>query len=349
LGEVVIDPKLWVDVMDDICAAVGATGAGLLQAETRTTDVPVSAGGKEIFAAYFANNLHIRDLRAQRAGPHLARGASVLIDEDLVTPDDIKRDPGYANLIAHGFQWFGGVIFKSDSDIWALTIQRTIKEGPFSHDDKRLLAALCRPLSEAATLSAAIGQATLASTTNALNDMRQAAIAIDRGGFVLASNTAAEMIFDDTIGVRNGQLYVADRDASRQFLGIFERINAAPDIAPLPINPVVIRRPAKPLVIARLLPVPPLARSPFLGARAMITLTPAVARPGPDMQLLMNVFRLTAAEAKLASLIAEGISPEAAAKTLDIAPATARTQLKAIFAKTATHRQSELVALLGRL
>jgi DNA-binding CsgD family transcriptional regulator len=65
--------------------------------------------------------------------------------------------------------------------------------------------------------------------------------------------------------------------------------------------------------------------------------------------LLVKLFGLTSAEAKLASIIAEGVNPEQAAEELGISRETARNQLKAVFAKTATHRQSELVALLARL
>jgi DNA-binding CsgD family transcriptional regulator len=54
-------------------------------------------------------------------------------------------------------------------------------------------------------------------------------------------------------------------------------------------------------------------------------------------------------EARLASPIASGISPERAAEDLGIARETARNQLKSIFAKADTHRQGELVALLSRL
>jgi DNA-binding CsgD family transcriptional regulator len=58
---------------------------------------------------------------------------------------------------------------------------------------------------------------------------------------------------------------------------------------------------------------------------------------------------LRPAEAKLAALIASGISLEAAAERLGVARDTARNQLKAVFTKTDTHRQAELVALLARV
>jgi DNA-binding CsgD family transcriptional regulator len=58
------------------------------------------------------------------------------------------------------------------------------------------------------------------------------------------------------------------------------------------------------------------------------------------------MFRLTPSEAKLACFIARGAPPAIAARELKISRETARNQLKSVFAKTCTHRQSELVALL---
>jgi DNA-binding CsgD family transcriptional regulator len=69
-------------------------------------------------------------------------------------------------------------------------------------------------------------------------------------------------------------------------------------------------------------------------------------KPGPPAAILAKTFRLTPAEAKVASVIARGASPEIAARELNISRETARNQLKSVFAKTDTHRQSELVALI---
>jgi len=60
-------------------------------------------------------------------------------------------------------------------------------------------------------------------------------------------------------------------------------------------------------------------------------------------------FHLTPAEGRLARALLSGQNLESAARSLHIARATAATQLRAIFAKTGTHRQAELVALAARL
>src|SRR4051812_24609566 len=68
----------------------------------------------------------------------------------------------------------------------------------------------------------------------------------------------------------------------------------------------------------------------------------------PRIELLRKYFGLTAAEARLAVRLASGDTLTTAASESTVARETAHNQLKAVFAKTNTHRQSELVALLGR-
>ena len=80
--------------------------------------------------------------------------------------------------------------------------------------------------------------------------------------------------------------------------------------------------------------------------RALLTLNALGPRPGPSAAILAKTFRLTPSEAKVACIIARGAPPDIAARELKISRETARNQLKAVFAKTDTHRQSELVALL---
>ena len=64
---------------------------------------------------------------------------------------------------------------------------------------------------------------------------------------------------------------------------------------------------------------------------------------------LRSVFRLTEAEARLATQMAFGNSLESVADQFGIAKETARSQLKSVFAKTGVHRQAELVAMLAKL
>ncbi len=62
---------------------------------------------------------------------------------------------------------------------------------------------------------------------------------------------------------------------------------------------------------------------------------------------LCGYYHMTPAEARLASLILKGHSLLAAASELHITKNTARTHMKRIYLKTATHRQVDLVRLLA--
>ena len=58
--------------------------------------------------------------------------------------------------------------------------------------------------------------------------------------------------------------------------------------------------------------------------------------------------RLTPAELRVAPGISRGESLAEIARTHGISVKTVRTQLKAVFAKTGTHRQAELAAMMLR-
>ena len=64
--------------------------------------------------------------------------------------------------------------------------------------------------------------------------------------------------------------------------------------------------------------------------------------------LYTRAFRLTPAEARLAVHLASGASLTKTADEFGVTYNTVRAQLRAIFDKTETHRQSDLVRLLQR-
>ena len=86
----------------------------------------------------------------------------------------------------------------------------------------------------------------------------------------------------------------------------------------------------------------------FSPERLALLLLRETAAPIP-VERIRTRFGLTGAEARLAARLATGEALEQAADTLGISRETARTQLKRIFLKTDTHRQGELVALLGKI
>ncbi|HEY5963077.1 MAG TPA: hypothetical protein VIU42_03580, partial [Xanthobacteraceae bacterium] len=162
-------------------------------------------------------------------------------------------------------------------------------------------------------------------------------------------NAMADSLFDDELSVRNGRLSIRDADARAAFERFVACAGSTADTAALPADSIVVRRRSKPPVVIGVLPVPAAARTPFLGARAILTLTELTPGRGPNAAVLMESFGMTPAEAKLAAIVAEGVSLEEAASRLGIARETARAQIKSVFGKTDTRRQSELAARLAAM
>ncbi|MBR0827086.1 helix-turn-helix transcriptional regulator [Bradyrhizobium manausense] len=351
IGEAVLDPQQWSTLMEDICKAVGATGAAMLQSDIRTEDIPRTASVAEFFdKGYFQNNLHVGDVRAKRGVPLLLTRTNVVTDADLFRSEtEMLRDPLYAALGEWGLKWFAAVGFRAGPALWGLTIQRTPQQGMFDGDEVAILSQLSSRLTEAATLSTAVGRTAIASLTNALDLMERPALAIDRRGGLLGINNKAETYLGRELVVRGGRLSLTDKDANTELIRRTDQLRLMSDLQAARLSPVVINRTSRRPLVLQLLPVPPAARSPFLGARAILVLKDLERSATFSQELIVKLFNLTPAQARLGIRVANGASLEEAAAELGVALETARNHLKAIFAKTDTHRQGELIALLNKI
>jgi len=217
--------------------------------------------------------------------------------------------------------------------------------GSLRAEEECILASFTGRLIEIATVAGERGSGT--SPTAALNAMRLPAVALDQHGFVADVNAAADAVFDQNIKIKDKRLFVRDPDARTLLKGTIDQLKDLPRLAPF--EPVIVPRTDKLPVIVRIWPFNGPAHPPGQDVRALLTLNALGPRPGPPAAILAKTFRLTPSEAKLACIIARGAPPYIAARELKISRETARNQLKSVFAKTGTHRQSELVALLSQV
>jgi DNA-binding CsgD family transcriptional regulator len=213
-----------------------------------------------------------------------------------------------------------------------------------SAEEERILASFTRRLIEIAAVAEARGSGT--SPAAALNAMRLPAIALDQEGFVAEVNAAAEALFDNDVKIKDRRLFVRDPAARALLKEAIDQLRASPRLNLLATDPIIVQRQDKLPVLVRTWRFDWAAHGPAQDVSALLTLNALGPKPGPPAAILAKTFRLTPAEAKLACVIARGASPEIAAGELKISRETARNQLKSVFAKTDTHRQSELVALL---
>ena len=211
-------------------------------------------------------------------------------------------------------------------------------------EEERILASFTQRLIEIAAVSGARGSGS--SPTAALNAMRLPAIALDRDGFVADVNAAADAVFDNNIKIRDRRLFIRDPDARALLKDAIDQSRTPSWLNPSTVEPVIVPRTDKLPIIVRIWPFEGPSHPPGQDVHALLTLNALGPKPGPPAAILAKTFRLTPSEAKLACIIARGAPPDIAARELKISRETARNQLKSVFAKTDTHRQSELVALL---
>lgn len=111
-------------------------------------------------------------------------------------------------------------------------------------------------------------------------------------------------------------------------------------------NWILVERPEQRPLIMNAVPLPV---DGVDGPHSVLLLIDLDATPILNRGALEQVFGLTPTEAKLATLMAQGATLAEAAAHQGVRVATVRAQLRAIFTKTHTHRQAELVMLVSRL
>jgi DNA-binding CsgD family transcriptional regulator len=180
-----------------------------------------------------------------------------------------------------------------------------------------------------------------------LSWLGEPAIAIDRDGLVVGTNAAMRRLLGQNINIHNRQLRLSDAQARARLETLIKAMKTAQ--LSLEVEPIVVKRDNATPVVIRSLIIPEAAQTLLLGAALILTFLFLGRRSRPAPYLLSQIFGLTRAEARLTSELACGDTLVAAACTLNISWETARSQLKMVFAKTGTHRQGELVALLSCL
>ncbi len=183
-----------------------------------------------------------------------------------------------------------------------------------------------------------------------LERLPQAVVLVDSGGAVGALNERAAVIVaqGDGLMIHHGILrcvHPADTGALHRLIAGVAQRNGRGDGAircALRIHRPVGRRPLTALVTTLC------SKHALQNGRAAIAVLandPELA-PAIDVQMLRDWYDLTPAEARVAMLLASGLSVDEIAGRLGIGANTARTHLKSIFGKTVTRRQGELIRLL---
>jgi DNA-binding CsgD family transcriptional regulator len=101
------------------------------------------------------------------------------------------------------------------------------------------------------------------------------------------------------------------------------------------------------LTVGHVVPIRFSARDIFASSTAVFVLMPVAAPTSPPAELVMSLFDLTPAEARVARGLAAGKTVDDLAGDSGISPNTVRVQVRGVLEKTGCQRQIDVVALLG--
>jgi len=295
---------------------------------------------------YFREGWATRDERYRCLPAFMRMG--VASEFDFTTPEEMARHPYYQELLRpHGLRWFAGVRVGNGDDVWGLSLQRSIEQGPFQQSEIDCLAALSGRLGGAAELARAFGFARIEAALEAFEASGSAAVVVDRRGETVRVNPSAERLLGLDLQIVKRRVASWSRDATAALDRALHALIWAGQGGAFHPPVVLPRREGRPILAypTRLLAI---AAGAFSPARACVVFVDLDARPTTIACDLITAFGLTPAEARLTGRLLAEESLEAAADSLGVARETARSQLKSVFRKTDTHRQCQLTALLVR-
>lgn len=177
-------------------------------------------------------------------------------------------------------------------------------------------------------------------------------IVLDDERRVLQANVVARGHFGDGIALRDGRLTASDRAAN---LGLREAIKglearaALVSALPLGRGSLGLPRAAKCPLVMRIVRIEGREPAGRGGARFVVVLFDPDDCPQPSPDILAQLFDCTPGESRVAAALAAGKTLDQIASERRVSGCTVRAQANALFAKTRTSRQAELVALLTRL
>lgn len=355
LYDAAMDTALWPGTASRIAEVFGSTSTVLkLQAGDAqvtllecTDNLVVSAQQQA-----WAEDWHRKDLWVERS---VAYGMSrIVTDEDLVAREEQRQSGFYQEWLRYlGIHHMLGAIFPtSDGAMGVLGIHRAQAAGAYNALERRQAALLLPHLQRALRLGQRLASTSITQQAGVqvLNCLDAGVLVVDGFCRVIYANEGAEAILRENreIVITGGYVLIRDpvlhdglrtrvRDAVNTAQGKVARLGAAF---------AVPREHRLPLAVE----VSPLRPStlPFAGQRPYALVFIRDPETPIAVKRLRNLFGLTHTEGAIATELASGRSLKEIASRLGIGMATVRSHLKNILAKTSTHRQAELVALLAR-
>ena len=213
-------------------------------------------------------------------------------------------------------------------------------------DELNQISLLAPHISRAVTLHTLNERARCKGMLEGLEALHCAGFLVDGKGQVSQTNRSAQALLGHGLTIVDGHLTATHQDDTRDLAALVHSVaveTSERDVAP---GCVLLRRENKQPLIARVIPLRRDAQALFSKALAIVLVTAPEHRTQTSAALIGKAFRLTASEARVAACLADGKAVSEISDELGYTIGTLRQLIKQVFAKTGTHRQSELSSLI---
>jgi DNA-binding CsgD family transcriptional regulator len=338
-------PERWPDTLHKLGVSLGARGGNLIRSTAGGLELLSSRGVAEVTEEFAHGGWNQHNSRVARL---LGRAgyAGFLTDSDLHSEEELATLPMYAEFLnPRGAAAGAATIVQGARDDAMIVALEAFASHPASREAVPLLDQLRPHMARAAVLSTEIQSARVGGMVEAFNTLDVAIGLLDRKGKLVAASRRFASHADDLLVDSPTRLRMVDETTDRRFaaaIADLDRHHAGVSIA-------LRNRDKMGVAVLHLVPARHDARELF----SHVSMFAVIGNPGNDLlpgaDIISALFDLTPAEARVARGIAQGNSPAELARQLGLSPETIRTQLKRVFAKTSTKRQSDLSRLISKL
>lgn len=348
LDRAVLDGERWREAGDRLAEYLGGVGTTFVPEEIEDQGpwLVHSASLSELIAATFEGEWHRRSYRRNAIPIIKQRGYAT--DLDIADDETMRREPFYQELLVpRGFGYFVGLNIQVGHQAWIASVERELG-APVP--DRRLFDRVRRilpSLTASARASFALGRKRLESWGDLLAEQGRGLFLVDFLGRVIDRNAASELFLGSGLTLKDRRIVLPDRQADAAFQQLLASACAIVPAGDLP-SPVFWRDEDRTQFVADLVRLKPNLRF-FYSQEAAIVVVRAVGSRLELPDLLKRRARLTDAEIRLAVALFEGHSLAEYAAAVGNTIGTVRQQLKAIFKKTKTSRQGELLTWMRKL
>ena len=332
-------PESWIDVLSEVGKAAGsASGLLMVFDQARPLQFRATPVVHDIIAV------------AAETGAPNPRAAFTLANpftgfvpvKDYFPPRLLESDPGRGRRLAAGLDSeASAAIPMPTGEFVVFSFDRWRREGKHRDEDLAALNALYPHLARSALVASRLGLERAASATATLQRIGLPAAVLRSSGRAVSTNAEFDRLDRLFLPSAFGGVALADPGADRLFRKALEP-------GPMTVRsiPVAATEGDLPRVI-HVLPLRRSAHDIFSGGDTLIAVTTLKSSSSPSPAVLRSLFDLTRAEVSFASALMEGLTVREASRKCGVTERSGRTYLARIFAKTGTHRQPELLALLA--